>query len=225
MEDLNHFNNILGVNMENKNIIIILLIVVVIIAAAIGVMLLSPFDSKEDTKLTITSNKTLHEGDKLKVKLTDINGTKISNETINITITDSKGVNSHYSVVTNSKGVGTLKLDKSPGKYTVNCTYGGNENYTGNSTSKKIKIEEVVEQTQVTEQASSASSSSSGSASSSDSGYGSYINDEWVSMSEQEYAERYPALYHMQTLDEGRYDQYHPEMYEVDRENGMDVDY
>ena len=39
-------------------------------------------------------------------------------------------------------------------------------------------------------------------------------------MTEQEYAERFPATYHMRALEEGRYDQYHPELYEVDRENG-----
>ena len=50
--------------------------------------------------------------------------------------------------------------------------------------------------------------------------YGDYINDEWVSMSEEEYANRYPALYHEQSLSEGKYDKYHPEFYEVDRENG-----
>lgn len=50
--------------------------------------------------------------------------------------------------------------------------------------------------------------------------YGDYIDDEWVEMSEEEYAERYPALYHEEALSEGRYDEYHPEMYEVDRENG-----
>lgn len=55
---------------------------------------------------------------------------------------------------------------------------------------------------------------------SADSEYGDYINDKWVSMSEEEYAERYPVLYHQQSLKEGKYDKYHPDMYEVDRENG-----
>ena len=211
--------------MENKNIIIILLIVIVVLAAAVGVMFLLSSHAKQDTKIAIKSNDTLHEGDKLKVKLTDVNGTGIANQTVNVTITDSDGASSHFSVVTNSKGVGTLKLDKSAGNYTVNCTYSGNENYTGNSTSKKLTIEEGVVETQTSEQTSSSSKTESQTQSDSDSGYGSYINDEWVSMSEEEYAERYPALYHMQTLEEGRYDQYHPQMYDTDRANGVDVDY
>lgn len=145
--------------MENKNIIIILLIVIVILAAALGVMLLSQSEAKPDTKIAITSNVTLHEGDKLKIKLTDINGTGISNQTVNVTITDGDGVSSHFSVVTNSKGIGTLKLDKDAGNYTVNCTYGGNDKYAGNSTSKKLTIEEGVVETPVYEQSSSQESS------------------------------------------------------------------
>ena len=33
------------------------------------------------------------------------------------------------------------------GKYVVNVTYGGNDNYTGNSTSQKLKIKEEVKET------------------------------------------------------------------------------
>ena len=50
--------------------------------------------------------------------------------------------------------------------------------------------------------------------------YGDYIDDKYVSMSEKEYAERYPALYHERSLQNGKYDKYHPEFYEVDRKNG-----
>jgi len=153
--------------MEQKHIIIILLIVVVVLAAAMAVMILSPFDAKADTKLTIKSNDTLHEGDKFKVKLTDINGTGISNQTVNVTLKDSDGQTSYFSVVTNSKGIGTLKLDKSAGNYTVNCTYGGNDKYTGNTTFQKLTIEEIVEEPAYEE--STVSSSNSGS--NSDDGY------------------------------------------------------
>ena len=145
--------------MESKNIIIILLIIVVVLASAVGVMFLSSSHAKQDTKIAIKSNDTLHEGDKLKVKLTDVNGTGIANQTVNVTITDSDGASSHFSVVTNSKGVGTLKLDKDAGNYTVNCTYSGNENYTGSNNTQKITIEEVVAEAPVAEQSSSQESS------------------------------------------------------------------
>ena len=76
-----------------------------------------------------------------------------------MTITYSDGASSHVSVVTNFKGVGTLKLDKDAGNYTVNCTYSGNENYTGSNNTQKITIEEVVAEAPVSEQSSSQESS------------------------------------------------------------------
>ena len=49
---------------------------------------------------------------------------------------------------TNSKGKAKLDLDLKKGKYKVNVTYGGNENYTGNNTTQKLTIkEEVVDAT------------------------------------------------------------------------------
>lgn len=152
--------------MENKNIIIILLIVIVVLAAAIGLMLSSPFEAKQDTKLVIVSNETLYEGDNLTVKLTNINGTGISDETVNVTIKDKNGGIYQTSVITNSSGIGVLELDKGAGNYTVNCTYGGNENYTGNSTQQKLEIIEVV-----VEQPSVVSSDNSNSNSNDDDSY------------------------------------------------------
>ena len=133
--------------MENRNIIIILLVIIVILAAAIGFALLNPTHAKEPTKLKITSGKTLTEGDKLSVKLTDLNGTPLDNQTINVSIIDKDGSVNHKSIVTNEKGKASLKINKDPGKYSINCTFGGNDNYTNSSAFKKIKIEEKVEET------------------------------------------------------------------------------
>lgn len=206
--------------MEDKNIIIVLLIIVVVILAAMVAMMVMPsIHAQKDSKITITGNKTLYVGDDLAIKLTDLNKTPIKKEVVNVTITDNNGkVVLNKSVKTDSKGKAKLELDLDAGKYTVNASFGGNDNFTANTTTKKITIEEVVVEEETPEQPAVESSESSTSFQSSE--YGSYINNEWVSMSEEEYAERYPALYHMQTLDEGRYDEYHPEMYEVDRENG-----
>ena len=85
----------------------------------------------------------------------------------------------------------------------VNITLNDSENNTNATTTKTSKA-----------------STKTDKKSSSESEYGDYIEDEWVSMSEEEYAERYPALYHEQALSEGKYDKYHPEFYEIDRENG-----
>ena len=134
--------------MENKNIILILLVIVVILAAVIGFMLLNPTVAKEPTKIKITSDKEQYEGGKLSITLTDLNKTPLSKEIVNITITNKKGKVVVDDVVkTNSKGKAKLDLNLKKGKYKVNVSYGGNENYTGNNTTQKltIKEEEVVE--------------------------------------------------------------------------------
>ena len=148
--------------MENKQIIIILIAIIIVLAAA-GFMLLNHSNAKNPTEIKITSDKSQYEGGKLSVKLTDMNGTGISKEIVNITVTDKKGKVVVDDVVkTNSKGKASLDLDLKKGKYTVNVTYGGNENYTGNNTTQKLTIkEEVVEpEPAVTSSAESSSSAS-----------------------------------------------------------------
>lgn len=131
--------------MENKNIIIILLIIAIILAAIVGVMFLQQ-NEKKATKLKITSNSTLVEGDSLSIKLTDINGTPIVNQTVNVSIMDKDGSINHKTIVTNEKGKAYLKIDKSPGKYSINCTFEGNDKYSNSSAFKKIEIKEEVEE-------------------------------------------------------------------------------
>ena len=131
----------------DKNKIIILALVAIIVVLAIALFASMSADNKIDTKLTINCNSTLYKGDSISVKLTDLNGTPIVNQSINITIIDSDNASSYHSVVTNDEGVGEFKLDEEVGNYTINCIYNGNDIYVGNSTTKKITIkEEVVEQ-------------------------------------------------------------------------------
>ena len=62
---------------------------------------------------------------------------------VNITIKNSKGKVVVDDVVkTDSKGKAKLDLKLKKGKYKVNVSYGGNENYTGNSTIQKLTIKE-----------------------------------------------------------------------------------
>ena len=140
-----------------RNQIIIIALIVIIAALLVGITaMMMPNMAKQDTKLKFKSNSTLTEGESLKVKLTDANGTALANQTVNLTITGKNGSSDYHSVVTNKKGIGTLKLDKNPGKYTVNVTYGGNENYTGNTTTQKLTVKE--EEKVVASQTSSSSS-------------------------------------------------------------------
>ena len=144
--------------MENKHIIIILLVIIVVLAAAIGFVLLNPAHAKQPTKVKVTSDKEQYEGGKLSIELTDLNKTPLSKEVVNITITDKKGKVVVDDVVkTNSKGKAKLDLDLKKGKYKVNVTYGGNDNYTGNSTTQKLKIKEKVVKASVSEKSSQSS--------------------------------------------------------------------
>jgi ABC-type Na+ efflux pump permease subunit len=144
--------------MENKHIIIILLVIIVVLAMAIGFVLLNLAHAKEPTKVKVTSDKEQYEGGKLSIELTDLNRTPLSKEVVNITITDKKGKVVVDDVVkTNSKGKAKLDFNLKKGKYTVNVTYGGNENYTGNSTTQNLKTKKAATKT-----ISSSSQSSSG---------------------------------------------------------------
>lgn len=132
--------------MNNKNIIIIALIAIIVILL-VGIIAVMPNFNKIDTNLNFNSNSTLNEEDSLQLALNDINGNPINGQTVNITITDTNGANSLYSLKTNEKGIGTLKLDKDAGNYTITLYYGGNENYKSCNASENIVINEVVEAT------------------------------------------------------------------------------
>ena len=153
--------------METKNIIIVLLVIVVVVLAVIlGSMFMPSLNAQKDSKIAIVGNKTLHEGDNLTVKLTDLNKTPIGKGAVNVTVTDKDGkVVVNESVKTNSKGKASVDLDLKPGKYSVNVTFGGNDNFTGNSTLKKIEIKEkeVIEKPAVNEQSTASDSGSSSS--------------------------------------------------------------
>lgn len=156
--------------MEDKNIIIVLLIIVVVILAAMVAMMVMPsIHAQKDSKITITGNKTLYVGDDLAIKLTDLNKTPIKKAVVNVTITDKSGkVVANKSVKTDSKGKAKLELDVDAGKYTVNATFGGNDNFTGNTTSKNITIEEAAVEEPVKTQQDTASYSESSSSDKSD---------------------------------------------------------
>lgn len=146
--------------MENRNIIIMLLVVIAILAVAVGVMMFNQSHAKEATKIKITSDKEQYEGGKLSVELKDLNGTALSKEVVNVTITDKKGKVVVDDVVkTNSKGKAKLDLDLKKGKYNVTVTYGGNENYTGTNATQKLSIKKKV--TEAVKPQSSSSQSSS----------------------------------------------------------------
>ena len=142
-----------------KNSWIIIGLVIVIIALVAGFALMMQSHAKEDTKLTITSAKSLEEGDKFSVKLTDLNGTSLEGKDVNVLVINKKGkVVKNESLKTNINGKAKLSLDLKKGKYTVEATFAGDENYTNSSVVQKLKIKEkevVVEEKPVYTQSSS----------------------------------------------------------------------
>ncbi len=145
--------------MKYNNIIIILLIIVLILVAGIGVMFLTSTNAKEPTDIKITSNNEQNEGGELSAILTDLNGTLLSNESVNITITNSEGKAVIENVVkTDLNGEAKLNLNLEKGEYNVNITYSGNAKYAQNNTNQKLTIKEAVTNT-VSSTSSSQSSS------------------------------------------------------------------
>lgn len=146
--------------MENSKIIIVALIVV-IAALLIGMaVMMVPNMTKQDSNIKFKGNSTVNKGGSIKVVLSDANGNVLANQKVNVTVTDKNKASDYHSVETNENGVGTLKLDKDEGQYTVSVVYGGNDKYKACNATKKITVKEE-EEAEVQVEASSSSSTPS----------------------------------------------------------------
>lgn len=132
----------------DKNKMIIGALIVVILVLFAGIFISMSNFAKTDSQLEIISDDELNEGDVLQIKLTDVNGIALANQTVKITFTDKDNSNSEYSVVTNDEGIGELKLDKSAGDYNLTVSYDGSDGYNACGSTKKITIEEKVVESQ-----------------------------------------------------------------------------
>ena len=147
--------------MDKKNVIIIFLIVIILVLVAVmGVLFLHPTSvEKQDCELKI-SNKTLYEGDSLKIKLTDLNSTPLANKTVVITIVNKNGkVVVNKSVNTNSNGSLKTDLDLKEEDYNISVNFKGDDNYNGVNLTQKLKIKEKEVPTESTSSQSSYSGS------------------------------------------------------------------
>lgn len=135
--------------MENKNKLVIIALIAVILALLVGILLSMPNLSKADSQLEIIGDDTLVEGSSLQIRLMDINGTALANQTVKVTFTDADSSSSEYSVVTNDEGIGELKLDKNAGDYDVVAVYSGNGGYNGCNATKAITVEKEAVDAQV----------------------------------------------------------------------------
>ncbi len=132
-----------------RNQIILVAVIVVIAVIVIGLAAMMPGFSKEKTNITVQGgNDTISQGESIDVKLTDVNGTPIDNETVNVTITKvnktaNKTVNKTVkkkTVHTNKKGVAKVKIDEDPGDYIVDCTFSGNDEFEEDTATAEVEV-------------------------------------------------------------------------------------
>ena len=134
------------------NKIIIVLIIIIIALVVTGILVINPFMSKTETKIVITSNNELEDNGQFSITLTDIYGTAIADQIVNITFVDGNGSQNTQRVVTDANGNGVFTLNGlASGQYTVNVIYGGNDKYLNTSTSQQLTIKEKATQTQNSE--------------------------------------------------------------------------
>lgn len=127
----------------DRNKLIIVALIIIIAVLIIGLAVMMPGYSKEKSNLTIKANDTISHGESIKIELTDVNGTPIENETVNVTISDEKGTEENESAVTDEEGIIEVTVDVGGvGNYTVECTFEGNDNFTENTTVREIEVVE-----------------------------------------------------------------------------------
>ena len=128
--------------MDRKKLLI-LGILAVIVAIAIWFMYFSPFESAADSSLiNILGDGTIGENGTVYAKLANDENVALKDKEVHITVKDSNGsVVFEDSSKTYVNGVVNFKLTNvSAGKYDVNITFDGDENFTSCSVSEKLTI-------------------------------------------------------------------------------------
>lgn len=200
--------------MLDKRVTILSIIVIILISMLVILCFGSNFSSifKQETDLTITSNSTLNNGDNFTVKLTDSDGELIANKTICISLTDDEGNVNNLNVTTNEKGIASFGINANSGNYSVKCVFLGDDNYDSSNVTHKVSIVNRVVSLDSSSDGQSqtysygSTGSYSGSSSYSNGPWRTWINGGYEYMSEKEYSERFPVLYHLRTDGQGQYD-------------------
>lgn len=130
--------------MNLKNILLVVAIIIIIIGT-FTFLFSHQAHPKADSKIIITSDANLTEGDTFSVKLTDMNSTPISNQTLNVTIIDSSGKANQQTLTTNETGEASFEVDNSTlGNCVVKVKYGGNDKFNGCNFTDNIIINQKV---------------------------------------------------------------------------------
>lgn len=124
-----------------KSDVRIISLVIIIIAVLLAIFAVSSLFGIKESQIEIISNDTVHNGDSINIKLSDIDGNPLSNESVKIVLMDNKGKRQSYAITTDSKGIAdTAIANKDPGRLTINATFEGNEKFNSTYSVKLIKV-------------------------------------------------------------------------------------
>ena len=119
----------------------IISLIIIIIAVILAIFAVSSLFGIKESQIEIISNDTVHNGDSINIKLSDIDGNPLSNELVKIVMMDNKGKRQSYSITTDSNGIAdTTVANKDPGRLTINATFEGNEKFNSTNEVKLIKV-------------------------------------------------------------------------------------
>lgn len=126
--------------MDYNKTIILLVVIIAIILVVGAVFMMNPF--KQESKIDIVTNGTVHTNTTFLVKSTGLNNTSLANENISIEILDNKSnAVIDEEVKTNEYGEASIELTNvSEGNYTVNVTFDGNDEYKECSVEQDLEI-------------------------------------------------------------------------------------
>ena len=117
--------------------------IIIIIAVILAIFAVSSLFGIKESQIDIISNDAVHNGDSINIKLSDIDGHPLSNESVKIVMMDNKGKRQSYSITTDSNGIAdTTVANKDSGRLTINATFEGNEKFNSSNAVKLIKVRE-----------------------------------------------------------------------------------
>ncbi len=130
--------------MNFKNILLVIAIIVVVIGA-FSFLMSHQASPKTDSKITIASAANLTEGDNVSFQLTDVNGTPIANQTLNVTVFESSGKTFPVLLSTDANGKADFEVNSTmEGQCVVKVKFAGNDKFDGCNATKNIVINKKV---------------------------------------------------------------------------------
>lgn len=120
----------------NKNIIIAILIVIIIATTSAAVMFGQTANGKMTTKINITCDDEVQNGEQVQFELKDSKGSPILGQDLNITFN-----NQNYTIPTDQNGKCYLTISSmDAGTYSISAVYAGNDKYDGCNAKTNITI-------------------------------------------------------------------------------------